>query len=1381
MIRYIFTLLSSIVLLSTYATERHWQTHFAYNSVTQIAVYEEEVYAIANGKLFSINQTSEELTLYTNFSGMHGLHVVQVCTDTARQQLLLLYADGKMDIMRHHDADSKSKAQVVYVSDLYSKPITSSKRCNNITITDSIAYLAMDFGILTFNLENYSFVDCYYIGAEASEVRVEDVLLAGDSIYAKTVNGIYAAHLQDNIVDYRYWHLSNDSSVVFDEQKGKVYETSDGSLWSVAGSKGVERRSATGESMYYLPDGPLVNTPYSLQYQDGHLYMVAGGRWTNQYNTPGNIMVLSDGKWSGISNSWIQWKTSKKAYDFTNIAIDAKDASHYFVTSYGTGLYEFKGSQLVKHYTPSNSIIGSAAPDNPDRYTRVDGAAYDAEGCLWVVVAGGVDTTLVCIMPDGTQRGLNIYSGSEQRFVVNTPGGILIDQLHPERKWLVSCRSDAAIVLLDDGGTKFDSSDDQCKVHSAFHDQDGQVLLTETFHCISQAENGDIWIGSNVGPIIIPVESNPMQSSACQRLRIVMPDGSYLLENDRVNAFAWDEGGNIWIGTQGNGVYVLDSTAENILECYTSDNSAMPSNSVMSLAYDAARKRMYIGTSEGLVSYIFEPDAVNDPLKGEGTMDESMGQMYRWRAHNAFSQVDEVEMLGDTVYGLSSHSLFMVDKRSSEVKTLSPLDGLSASNVNHISYNASLNSVLITYQNGQMDIITSDGATHNISDLYLKQMSGSKVVNDIYMQGEKAYLGMDFGIMVINMRKYEIESTYYIGDESSDVAVTHLALSKSRIYALTTDALYYANLSDNLMDYTYWHQRSIPKGEQGGIEAYNGQVYGVFNRFLYRLADSFWTRIDLSTRSRSLCKTGDELYILPYGQGVCRLYKNEEVKLQWPDKVYSAILKDGNNYWLGTEEEGLVHKIGATQAIEMYRPDGPISNYSYKLRFAGDKLYMLAGGRWANQNNTPGDIMIMENGMWRNISSQHMEKMLIVHKVKDLMNVAQDPEDKDHYFVSSYGTGVYELYQDSIIALYLPENSTLEPAISTAPTTYTRTDGLLYDEQGNLWVMNMGGGDVKNVNILTPDRKWHAYNLYNGRTRIEMHTAGDILMDQRNSSWKWIPLLRYNTGLILLQDNGTPTISHDDKVSYRTSWIDQNQKQVLPGTIHTIAQDGYHTLWIGTSSGIVVIPAAYDFTSSNRCIRVVIPRNDGTMLGDYLLDNEQVNDIQIDAANRLWVATATSGVYLLKQVGDILDPHYTVETVAHFTTENSILPSNNVLSIAIHPHSGEVFFGTGAGLVSYMSDATRPADDFSTLYAYPNPVVPSYQGQVMFQGTIDQSVVRIVDASGQVIRVVESQGGTAVWDMKNTLGKRVSTGVYTAICHSADGVQYGSTKVLIIN
>ena len=1356
--------------------QSHWKTHFAYNSVQLIALDLEDVYAVANGKLFSINQMTEKVTLYNNFSGMHGIEIAQLAYDTTRHQMLLIYTDGKIDIWQN-------KSKMHYVSDLYNKQLSYSKHCNNITIHDSIAYLAMDFGILCLDLERYELVDTYYIGDEAKAVKVLDVQVRGDSIYAKIQEGTssttVAAHIEENIVDYRYWKSVSDQSVTWDSKKGKEYRSENGDTWRVAGNKGVERRMVTGGTTYYLPDGPEVNVAYKLVCEGGRLYVVPGGRWVNQNKQPGHVMIFNGEQWRNITEAEIKAITQKPVLDLTDIAVDPEDSAHYFVTSYGTGLYEFKADQLSKHYTPSNSIIGAAAPNNPDRYTRTDAVSWDEEGNVWVVVAGGVDTSLVCIMPDGKQRGLNLYKDDGEKFVLSTPGGILIDG---NQKWIISSRSEPAVVLLDDGGTKFDASDDQCKVHANFMDQDGQIIAPEFYYAVAQAPNGDIWIGSASGPIILEKVVDILHSNVCKRLRIKMADDTYLLETDRVNAFAWDDQDQVWIGTQTGGVYVLNKECTEIVACYTSDNSVMPSNTVMTMAYDHNNGKMYIGTANGLVSYTQVPK-VDSSLKEELTSEENYGSMYRWRAHNAFTYVKDVVSLGDKVYGLSAGSLFSVNKESREVKNWSKLDGLSGSTICKIDYASTLERILVCYRNGLIDIIDKEGNIYTISDLYLKQMNASKEVNDVYISGEHAYLGMDFGILVINLRKTEIEDTYYIGDNSSEVNVEYICTTGGILYAMAAGKVYYAQLSDNLVDYAYWKTINLPTSKTlQSMRTYNGELYIVVDKKLYKYVNNTWKYMNISNIA-SLKETAGDLYLFPYNKnGIGKLNSTGTVTWMIEDAIYHAIVKENKYYWLGSETDGIIRYEVENQTKEAYYPDGPSSNYSYWIRFVGDRLYMLPGGRWADQFKRKGDVMIFENEEWHNIKNADLLKMTGGHKVLDLMNVAQDPNDAKHYWVTSYGTGLYEFDDNKLKKVYLPDNSNLTAAAPINPAGYTRTDGAMYDEQGNLWVLNLGGGDTKNIHVISPDRRWHSFNIIHNRKPLEMHTAGEMLIDKRNPAWKWIPLLRYNTGLVLLDDNGTPTQSSDDKMIYRTDWKDQNGNTIAPTTIHALAQDHNNVLWIGTGSGILAIPPTVDFMTSNRCIRVIIPRNDGTNLGDYLLDNEQVSAIKVDGANRLWVGTANSGIFLLKPVTEnVADPSYYVETVSHFTTENSILPSNEIMSIDIKESTGEVFIATGGGLVSYMSDATIGHSDYSEIYAYPNPVYPTYRGYITFKGLMDKTELRIIDAGGNLVKTIHSEGGTATWDAKNTRGERVSSGVYTAICNTSDGQHSGTVKVMILH
>ncbi len=1336
-----------------------WNTHFAYNSVQQIAVSPTEVYALANGSMFSVNKITEKLTKYDSRFGLHGSTIACLAYDEEREQLLIFYEDGKMDILR--------QKRVYYIADLYRKQMTSQKRCNNVTISGRTAYLAMEFGLLLFDLVDYEFTDAYYIGRNATEVNVQDILLHGDSIYAKAQDAYYCASLKDNIVDYRYWHKTSAVSVPFDVNKGIRYTDIYGTLWVAAQAQGIYRHSLTGEEVYYLPDGPSVNIPYRMLCSNGKLFVVSGGRWASQYSRPGHVMLFEDGQWTTITQSAIQAKTGKLALDMMNVAVDPTDDDHFFVTSYGTGMYEFQGTELVHHYTPANSIIGSAAPAAPDSYTRTDCAVYDDEGRLWLLVAGDVDTTVVAIMPDGTQHGINLINNGEQ-LPLYTPGGLIIDFYRNHCKWILSCRADPKVILLDDNDTPFDMSDDRLAVRSEFYDQDMTAVAPELFYTIAQAPNGDVWVGSATGPICFPRTGDFLTSNACQRLRITMSDGTYLLAQERVNAFAFDAQQQIWIGTQTAGVYVLDSAYTQIVAHYTNEETPMPSNAVISLAYDSKRNTMYIGTGGGLVSCSLGNDTTLGTRIDTSEENHTVGTMKQWKAHFAYNVIDEVAVMGNSVYALSNGSLFEVDKQRETITLLSKLTGLSSSNINHIAYNATQEKLLITYNNGQWDVIDRRGDIGNISDLFLKTIQGTKQVNDIAMSGRYAYLAMSFGVIVVDMVKEEVKDTYYIGDNASEVNVQYITLLGDSIYAVTDKTLYTACLNDNLVDYVYWHTRALPSGvETLGMEAFADRICILRDdTALYSLDTGKWTQHPLGFAANRLCMADGRLFALPQAteaQHYVREVGADFTIMPFVDYgLVHDLAIDGTTTWLGTNANGLVRIQNSS--VQEFHPEGPANNFAYRLRCFGNRLYVLPGGRWASQFYREGVIMYYENGSWTNISNAELVGMAN-HVLLDFMNVAHDPADASHYFVTSYGTGLLEMRGEKVVQLYLPSNSSLTSAVPNTPDLFTRTDGAIYDEQGNLWVLN--AGVTNGISIRNAAGQWTAFGVG------EIATPGEILIDNRNTQWKWIPQCRSTAGITLLQDNGTPTVHADDKVTTRQVWYDQQGRQVMPTAIYTMAQDKNGDIWVGTSEGIFIIPTTVDFTSSNRCERIIIPRNDGSGLGDYLLDKEHINAIAIDGANRKWIGTETSGVYLMSEDG--------IETLAHFTMANSLMPDDNVTALAIMETTGEVFIGTSAGLVSYQSDAAEPESDFNSLYAYPNPVHPNYKGYITIKGLMDNTEVRITDAEGNLVKTLQGNGGLAVWDGTNTVGRRVASGVYTAICNTQDGAGHGTVKILIMN
>jgi len=145
------------------------------------------------------------------------------------------------------------------------------------------------------------------------------------------------------------------------------------------------------------------------------------------------------------------------------------------------------------------------------------------------------------------------------------------------------------------------------------------------------------------------------------------------------------------------------------------------------------------------------------------------------------------------------------------------------------------------------------------------------------------------------------------------------------------------------------------------------------------------------------------------------------------------------------------------------------------------------------------------------------------------------------------------------------------------------------------------------------------------------------------------------------------------------------------------------------------------------------------------------------------------------------------DQLAFFNTENSPLPDNFVTDIKVHPVSGEVFFATGRGLVSYRAGATVGANFHkeSDVFAYPNPVRPDYQGTIAIKGLTRDADVKITDINGQLMYETKALGGQAIWDGKDYNGRKAATGVYLVFSTAATSNQGKPntlvTKVLFVN
>lgn len=1353
-------------ILSAHSTAEKWISHFAYNNVTQIAMSPDHVYAVSDGSLYSVDKMTEQITVYNRQSGLNGMDITCIGYDEVDGQLIIGYETGKIDIL--------TSTGVKYIGELYDKDMTQRKTIHNITFVGRTAYLSTHYGVQTLDLRGHKLVDSYWLRPDGEETPVEDVLLTNDSIYAFTTDSLFCAALTDNIVDYTYWKRERRSGrIAPDANKGKHYQDAS-SHWYAGGAEGIVRVTAT-ERNTYKPQGPLVNMPYRLNAKDGTVWMVPGGRWSSQNSNPGIIMRYDGEQWTNISTGVIQAQTGKPVLDFMNTAADPRDINHYYVTSYGTGLYVFRNDSLVRHdVAGTNNSLVAIAPNSPDTYTRLDYATYDADNNLWMMDAA-LSSQLQCIDASGNWHAVTMLNeGSPIAF--HTPGGLIIDHRNPNYKWMSTARYNTLLCLLDDGGTRWDSSDDQTTVRSRWIDQNGKTFVPEKITDMMQDREGRIWLATDLGAAYIDTATNFKLSDVILRPDIMDDNGEHPITEQAVSTLCEDRDGNIWIGTNALGVYVLNPSATEIIAHYTTDNTTMPSNTILSLAFDGISS-VYVGTGGGLCQY--DPDAT--PESNDRTKDQDgrrLGSIMQWKLHFSYRNPQEIAPSASRIYAIANGSLFYVDRSSDRIDYITKANGLNGSTIAHIGYDAASGQLIIAYEDGRIDLLDNNDNVRQIPDLYMKAGSVSVTTNSISVGSHYTYLAMPFGIVVINPKKAEIKETYYVdrryiknssGDSVPvDVEILQVVELNDSLYAFADGSFYCGGLKDNLLDYSYWHKRGLPSGKVSQTAAFNDQLHMLLDNHLYCLQNGQWIAKITDKDLQWIHKADGKLLTYIEGQGLFAI--EDDYRLTGLSNNYTlndAVYTRGE-YWAAQTNSGLIRL--STSGDDFFIPDGPNSNFGYFVRAAHQRIYSTIGGRWAGEYERLAQCNIYDGHSWYSIS--HADFTDPLQKwIRDPVSIAIDPQDPGHFYVATYGTGVIEFVNYKASAVHTWYNSTLKPvqeSSSLDPDFFTRTDGAMMDADGNLWVLNATEVGVP-IHVMTPDHTWYGLSLREGSKKLVLITPTGIWTDNRNSRYKWFMDQRYTPGLILLNDGGTPTKNSDDRSIKRSSFVDQNGKTITPDRFYCFAQDHNDRIWIGTGSGIFNIMPETDFFSSNAVQRIIIPRNDGTGLGDYLLGDEQINCMAVDGGNRMWIGTASSGLYVIED--DTI-------TVAHFTEDNSLLPSNNILSLAIIPETGNVFAGTDKGIASYLSDASEPNENMKNAYAYPNPVPPDYGGMISITGLMDNSEIRIIDAGGNLVCKTRSHGGTAVWDGKLADGRRATAGVYTALCNTKGG--HTAVKILII-
>lgn len=747
----------------------------------------------------------------------------------------------------------------------------------------------------------------------------------------------------------------------------------------------------------------------------------------------------------------------------------------------------------------------------------------------------------------------------------------------------------------------------------------------------------------------------------------------------------------------------------------------------------------------------------------------SVGQFNQnWKGYFSYNKIKDISEGDSKIYSAATNALFIKNITTSTIQTINTIDGLSGQTISALYHSDIFNKTIVGYENGLMIVINDiDGTMLNVVDIINKNIPANiKKINHFTESNGIVYISCDFGIVQYKLATLEFGDTYFIGPNGQETIVYQTTVYNGTIYAATKFfGIKSASLNNpNLIDFAQW--LVFDAGFWSGIVTFNNQLIGMnANNRVYKYTGTFFDEIGIIGQpGQDIRATPNYLVVsslnkvLIYNTSLNQIVSIQSSQITTTPITFSCATVINQTILIGTNENGVLEtSITSPTNLEFILPDGPSQNNIFAIDGTTSNLYAVYGGYDIFYNpytfigfdlTTFGISKFSETG-WLNIPYSD------VLGAKALSKVTSNPNSDNQVFISSYNNGLLKIDNDIPTTLFNESNSSLR-SLATPSSFNIRISASTFDRNGNLWVTN---SRVKNgLHVLKTSGQWQSYNMESVLDDFTNNDYSKIVVDRNGTKW----IASYANGVIAFNENA-------NVFKKITEGVDLGN---LPSRdVRAIAVDNRNQVWIGTLKGLRVLSstASYNSDEQMKANSIIISENG---VGAELMGDSFITDIVVNGSNQKWISTADSGVFLFSSNGQ--------ETIYHFTNDNSPLPSNVVNDVEINATTGEVFFATDKGMVSFQGTSTKPAENLQDVYVYPNPVRPEFMGTVKIAGLISKANIKITDIEGNLVHETTSEGGTIEWDT-TAFGKyKVASGVYMIFIAANDATETAVKKVMII-
>lgn len=775
-----------------------------------------------------------------------------------------------------------------------------------------------------------------------------------------------------------------------------------------------------------------------------------------------------------------------------------------------------------------------------------------------------------------------------------------------------------------------------------------------------------------------------------------------------------------------------------------------------------------------------------------------------WRLHNSFHRfhkkiIDTPNKVYMLSLGLGCFSwsssyfteypiLFVYDKDADEIEGYNAQNYLHGNIVKNMWYNAAGNYFIVVYNDYNMDILYTDDRCYNVPGLASAIVPGGKDINSVSFDNstKRIYMATQFGYLVVDAEKSVIAESHIYG-----INLKSVARVGDYLLAVADDGLYYAPLKSNSKHNSWSEFKKFSNSPDNIVEVL--PLEG--NRFIYTNKEPKITEITspgVIAESRTLYSSSVKDYTTVRG-GYMLQTEWEGVIVDMSGKVSNlpGTFNYRNNVW-GASTLDKIWKVDTDKGLQQLKASEGDSwtvvaspTYGEYIKPNSPNVFDAGSMEWSDKYGmvitNPAYahfhggfetgyfflISCYKDGSW-NTSTPCYD----ISNLNLLVNThagALDPYEEDIIWAPTGNVGLTKFNMATIEASgFYPANNKSNKNITTPK----------FSADGTLWTMVGGTSNLaywpKNARLANDGTGFKTIP-------VSGFTAGAFPIiqpcnAQGASNYVVVATGVYESDWTIIDHKGTLDNTTDDRVVHLTNLVDQDGQTINVNYTYCMIEDpATGRIWVGGDGGVFWFNPAEAFNSNFHANRVKVARNDGTGLADYLLEGASVFCIGIDGAGNKWFGTLGNGVVQTTASGS--------EILRQFTKENSYLPCNDVIRIGFEGDSNCVWIGTKQGMAQYYSETIAGANDLDDILAYPNPVRPDYFGNVTIKGLMDGTLVKILDASGGLVRELgRSEGGMMLWDLSDMSGRRVPTGVYyVAASTSGETSEAKVTKILVMN